>query len=314
MAQNKFLSRPRDKNITEMCRMCSDWTTAATAWMNEMEGACTALVLPWAADAAGPIFCGNPLHRPVTSWAEASALSKSHQDAPADSSSLQLSGSAFDTHGYELPEIPCCHLVLPTADQRSREFSNSAFHLRDSSSTVGGSANPRKRGISQRILLHFGFLRVHWTVSISVKHTQPFQTFTGESIYCSHLTVHFPCFALGDHGHGTGSRRTPKHHPDLPGPSQAQNLLLAPGRAWSVQERLLSKKLGWTNEKELQTTAPWAVMEASTSRQPAGSVAPFPGQASQPEELLEHCPIDLSSGTNFRVKRRTWLWVSLPRI
>lgn len=57
--------------------------------------------------------------------------------------------------------------------------------------------------------------------------------------------------------------------------------------------------------KELQTTTTGAVMEASTSRQQAGSVAHFSGQASQPEELLEQCPIDLSSGTNFHVKKRT---------
>lgn len=45
-------------------------------------------------------------------------------------------------------------------------------------------------------------------------------------------------------------------------------------------------------------------MEPSTSRQQAGSVAHFPGQASQPEELLEQCPIDFSSATNFHVKKR----------
>lgn len=86
--------------------------------MNEMGGASTALVLMWTADAAGPVLCGNLIHRPVTTWTKASALSKSHQDAQADFSLLQLSGSAYDTHGYELPEIPCCHLVFPTADRR----------------------------------------------------------------------------------------------------------------------------------------------------------------------------------------------------
>lgn len=145
-----------------------------------------------------------------------------------------------------------------------------------------------------------------WTVwVILVKHPQTFQTFTGESIYCLHFTLYLSCFALGDHGCGTGSRRTPKHHLHLP---------LAPGRVWSVQGRLWSKMLSWTNEKELQTITTSAVMEASTSRQQAGSMAHFSGQASQPEELLEQCPIDLSSGTNFHVKKRTWLWVSLLRI
>lgn len=40
-------------------------------------------------------------------------------------------------------------------------------------------------------------------------------------------------------------------------------------------------------------------------QQQAGSVARASGQARQPEELLEQLPVDLSSRTNFHVKKRT---------
>jgi len=76
-------------------------------------------------------------------------------------------------------------------------------------------------------------------------------------------------------------------------------------RLGQCRESLGGKKLGYTNGKE--TTAMLATMEPepSTSRQQAGSVAHLPGQASKQVELLEQLPIDLSSGTNFPVKKRT---------
>lgn len=235
------------------------------------------------------------------------------------SRSLLTSAARIDTHGYELPEIPCCHLVFPTADHQPNELrilqlSFWSEGLQQHHWRLGQPAETRHLPayvtavwISQ--LSQAGARRALWL--IFVKHTQPFQTFTGESIYCLHLTAYLPCFVLGDHGQRTGSRRTPKHHFHLSGLSQAQALLLAPGRVWSVQGRLWSKKLGQMRRSYKQPHG--VVMEPSTSRQQAGSVARFPGQASQPEELVEQCPTDLSSGTNFHVKKRTWLWVSLVR-
>lgn len=211
------------------------------------------LALTWTVDSAGSILYGNPLHRPVTTRDEASALSKSHQEeAQADPSSFQLSGPAFDTHGYEIPEIPCCHLVFPMADhqpneQRISQLSFPSEGRQQHHWRLGQSMETRHfpAYVTAVWLSQLSQAGGCWTVGlIFVKHTQPFQTFTGESIYCLHLTVYLPCFAVGNHGHGTSSRRTPKHHLHVPGPSQPQALLLAPGRVWLVQGRLWSKKLG----------------------------------------------------------------------
>lgn len=306
-----------------MCRMCSGWMTTVTAWMNEMEGASTALVLTWTADSAGPILCGNPLHRPVTTWAEASALSKSHQKAQAGPSLLQLSGSAFDTHGYELAEIPCCHLVFSTAkhqpnEQRFFQLSFRSQGLQQHHWRLGQSRETRHLPacVTAVWLSQLSQAGACWTVWwLSVKHIQPFQTFTGESIYCLYLAVYLPCFALGDHGHGINSRRTPKHHLHLPGPSQPKTLLLAPGRVRSVQGRLWSKKMAWTKEKELQTTtATWSSDGALHLQTASWECGSFSRTGKPARELLEQCPTDLSSGINFHVKKRTWLWVSLVRI
>lgn len=109
-----------------------------------------------------------------------------------------------------------------------------------------------------------------WTLwLILVKHTQPFQTFTGESIYCLHLIVYFPCFALGDHGDGTGSRRTPKHHLHLPGASQAQALLL--GKYGQYREGFGVKSWAEQIRRSSKQEPHGAVMEPSTSRKQAGS-------------------------------------------
>lgn len=135
-----------------------------------------------------------------------------------------------------------------------------ASDLRDFSSTTGGSADPWKQGISQHVtpvwLFRLSWAGACWTLwLILVKHTQPFQTFTGESIYCLHLTL-FSVFFSGEPWQWNRFQEDPKASPPpawcFPGTSSV------PGRVRSVQGRLWSKKLGWTNQKELQTRATWS--------------------------------------------------------
>lgn len=227
-----------------------------------MEGASTALVLTWTADSAGTILCGNPLHRPVTMWAKASALSRSHQGAQADPSLLQLPG--IDTHGYELPEIPCCHLVFPTADHqpnklrifqlsfRSEGLQRHHWRLGQPTETRHLPAYVTAVRLSQ--LSQAG---ARWTL-IDLCKTHPAfpNIYWGKHLL---LTPHCLSSMLCSGGPWPWNRfqEDPKASPppawSFPGPSSAPG----PRQSMVSTGKALEQKAG-TKEKELQTTATWS--------------------------------------------------------